>query len=29
LNTEKIRSTFGIELPAWQVGVDAILDALV
>ena len=29
LNTEKIRSTFGIELLAWQVGVDAILDALV
>ena len=29
LNTEKIRSTFGIELPAWQVGVDTILDALV
>lgn len=29
LNTEKIRSTFGMELPAWQVGVDAILDALV
>jgi dTDP-4-dehydrorhamnose reductase len=28
LNTEKIRSTFGIELPAWQVGVDAILDVL-
>ena len=29
LNTEKIRSTFGTELPAWQVGVDAILDALI
>ena len=29
LNTEKIRSTFGVELPAWQVGVDAILDALI
>jgi dTDP-4-dehydrorhamnose reductase len=29
LNTKKIRSTFGIELPAWQVGVDAILDALI
>ena len=29
LNTEKIYSTFGIELPAWQVGVDAILDALI
>jgi dTDP-4-dehydrorhamnose reductase len=29
LNTEKIRSTFAIELPAWQVGVDAILDALI
>jgi len=28
LNTEKIRSTFGVELPAWQLGVDAILDAL-
>ena len=29
LNTEKIRSTFGIELPKWQLGVDAILDALI
>ena len=29
LNTEKIRSTFGIELPAWQLGVDAILDSLI
>ena len=29
LNTEKIRSTFGVELPAWQLGVDAILDALI
>jgi len=29
LNTEKIRSTFGIELPAWQLGVDAILDVLI
>ena len=29
LNTEKIRSNFGVELPAWQVGVDAILDALI
>ncbi len=29
LNTEKIRSAFGIELPAWQLGVDAILDALI
>jgi dTDP-4-dehydrorhamnose reductase len=29
LNTEKIRSTFSIELPVWQVGVDAILDALI
>jgi dTDP-4-dehydrorhamnose reductase len=29
LNTEKIRSTFGTDLPAWQVGVDAILDALI
>jgi len=29
LNTEKIRSTFAIELPAWQVGVDAILDTLI
>ena len=28
LNTVKIRSTFGVELPAWQLGVDAILDAL-
>ena len=29
LNTEKIRSTFVTELPAWQVGVDAILDTLI
>jgi dTDP-4-dehydrorhamnose reductase len=29
LNTEKIRATFGVELPAWQLGVDAILDALI
>jgi len=29
LNTEKIRSTFGIELPSWQLGVDAILDTLI
>jgi len=29
LNIEKIRSTFGTELPAWQVGVDAILDVLI
>lgn len=29
LNTEKIRSTFGIELPVWQIGVDAILDTLI
>jgi len=29
LNTEKIRSTFGTELPAWQVGVDTILDTLI
>ncbi len=29
LNTEKIRSTFGIELPTWQLGVDAILDTLI
>ena len=29
LNTEKIRATFGIELPKWQIGVDAILDALI
>ena len=29
LNTEKIRSSFGAELPACQVGVDAILDALI
>jgi len=29
LNTEKIRSSFGAELPAWQVGVDAILDDLI
>ena len=29
LNTEKIQSTFGIKLPAWQLGVDAILDHLI
>jgi dTDP-4-dehydrorhamnose reductase len=29
LNTEKIRASFGIELPKWQLGVDAILDALI
>ena len=29
LNTEKIRATFGIELPKWQIGVDAILDTLI
>ncbi len=28
LNTQKIRGTFGIDLPAWQVGVDTILDQL-
>ncbi len=29
LNTEKIQSTFGIALPNWQQGVDAILDELI
>jgi dTDP-4-dehydrorhamnose reductase len=29
LNTEKMRASFGIELPKWQLGVDAILDALI
>ena len=29
LNTEKIQSTFGIKLPAWQLGVDTILDHLI
>lgn len=29
LNTVKIRSSLGIKLPAWQEGVDAILDALI
>lgn len=29
LSTEKIHSLFGISLPTWQVGVDAILDELV
>lgn len=29
LNTEKIQSTFGIKLPAWQLGVDVILDHLI
>ena len=28
LNTEKMLSTFGIAMPAWQLGVDAILDNL-
>jgi len=29
LNTHKLQTTFGIALPAWQVGVDAILDQLI
>lgn len=29
LNTHKLQTTFGITLPAWQVGVDAILDHLI
>ena len=29
LNTEKIQHTFGISLPSWQSGVDAILDELI
>ncbi len=29
LNTEKIQSTFGLSLPSWQSGVDAILDELI
>mgnify|MGYP000240470016 CR=1 FL=1 len=29
LNTHKLQTTFGIVLPAWQVGVDAILDQLI
>ena len=29
LNTHKLQTTFGITLPAWQVGVDAILDQLI
>jgi dTDP-4-dehydrorhamnose reductase len=28
LNTQKIQHTFGVTLPAWQQGVDAILDHL-
>jgi dTDP-4-dehydrorhamnose reductase len=28
LNTQKIQNTFGITLPNWQVGIDAILDQL-
>ena len=28
LNTQKIQHTFGVTLPAWQQGVDAILDQL-
>ena len=28
LNTDKLRSIFGIELPSWQAGVDAILDVV-
>jgi len=28
LNTHKLQTTFGFALPAWQVGVDAILDQL-
>jgi dTDP-4-dehydrorhamnose reductase len=29
LSTEKIQHTFGISLPSWQSGVDAILDELI
>ena len=29
LNTEKIQRTFGLSLPSWQQGVDAILDELI
>jgi dTDP-4-dehydrorhamnose reductase len=29
LNTEKIQRTFGVLLPSWQQGVDAILDELI
>jgi dTDP-4-dehydrorhamnose reductase len=29
LNTHKLQTTFGMTLPAWQVGVDAILDQLI
>jgi dTDP-4-dehydrorhamnose reductase len=29
LNTEKIQHTFGLLLPSWQQGVDAILDELI
>jgi dTDP-4-dehydrorhamnose reductase len=29
LNTEKIQRTFGLSLPNWQSGVDAILDELI
>jgi dTDP-4-dehydrorhamnose reductase len=29
LNTEKMQRTFGLSLPSWQQGVDAILDELI
>jgi dTDP-4-dehydrorhamnose reductase len=28
LNTERLQSRFGLVLPDWQVGVDAVLDSL-
>jgi dTDP-4-dehydrorhamnose reductase len=29
LNTDKLQTTFALTLPAWQVGVDAILDQII
>jgi dTDP-4-dehydrorhamnose reductase len=29
LNTQKLQTTFALTLPAWQVGVDAILDQII
>jgi dTDP-4-dehydrorhamnose reductase len=28
LNTQRLQSRFGVELPDWRVGVDAVLDSL-
>jgi dTDP-4-dehydrorhamnose reductase len=29
LNTQKLQTTFALTLPAWQAGVDAILDHII